>query len=202
MTTQDAGRAPWIKNREGNSSADSAYFTSTNGSKRPIGIDLSTAAGQYGSYAEKPGYDFIFQGQGALMSINGEAHDTPGGGPMKASIAITDVLTGLNASKAILAAIESRHHTGSGQKIDVSLLDMIAHLGSNPIVSHFTRGEVPERRGDALPNLAPYQSFATSAPPVRAQHIEDILREVFGIRAARIQAPKESNAVEFVTKTH
>lgn len=120
-----------------------------------------TGYGQDGPYAEKPGYDFIFQGEGGLMSINGEADDQPGGGPMKTSIAITDVLTGLNASIAILAALESRHHTGEGQHIDISLLDTIVHFGSNQIVSYFTSGQIPRRWGNAHPNLTPYQSFKT-----------------------------------------
>lgn len=120
-----------------------------------------TGYGQDGPYAHKPGYDFIFQGEGGLMSINGEADDQPGGGPMKTSIAITDVLTGLNATIAILAALESRHHTGEGQHIDISLLDTIVHFGSNQIVSYFTNGQIPRRWGNAHPNLTPYQSFKT-----------------------------------------
>ncbi|MHA7599297.1 CaiB/BaiF CoA transferase family protein [Alicycliphilus sp. T452] len=121
-----------------------------------------TGYGQDGPCAEKPGYDFIFQGEGGLMSINGEEDGKPGGGPMKTSIAITDVLTGLNATIAILAALEHRRNTGEGQHIDVSLLDTIVHFGSNQIVSYFTSGEVPKRWGNAHPNLTPYQSFRTS----------------------------------------
>lgn len=121
-----------------------------------------TGYGQTGPYAARPGYDFIFQGEGGLMSINGEADDKPGGGPMKTSIAVTDVLTGLNATIAILAAIESRHKTGNGQQIDVSLLDTIVHFGSNQIVSYFTSGDIPHRWGNAHPNLTPYQSFKTA----------------------------------------
>ena len=120
-----------------------------------------TGYGQDGPYAEKPGYDFVFQGEGGLMSINGDADDKPGGGPMKTSIAITDVLTGLNATIAILAALEHRHHTGEGQHIDLALLDTIVHFGSNQIVSYFTSGEIPKRWGNAHPNLTPYQSFRT-----------------------------------------
>lgn len=120
-----------------------------------------TGYGQDGPFAARPGYDFIFQGEGGLMSITGECDDKPGGGPMKTSIAITDVLAGLNAAIAILAALESRHHTGEGQHIDVSLLDTIVHFGSNQIVSYFASGEIPRRWGNAHPNLTPYQSFKT-----------------------------------------
>jgi crotonobetainyl-CoA:carnitine CoA-transferase CaiB-like acyl-CoA transferase len=120
-----------------------------------------TGYGQDGPYAEKPGYDFIFQGEGGLMSINGESDDKPGGGPMKTSIAVTDVLTGLNATIAILAALEHSRHTGEGQHIDISLLDTIVHFGSNQVVSYFSSGEIPKRWGNAHPNLTPYQSFST-----------------------------------------
>jgi crotonobetainyl-CoA:carnitine CoA-transferase CaiB-like acyl-CoA transferase len=121
-----------------------------------------TGYGQDGPYSHKPGYDYIFQAEGGLMSINGEADDKPGGGPMKSSIAVTDVLTGLNATIAILAALENRHHTGKGQHIDISLLDTIVHFGSNQVASYFASGEVPRRWGNAHPNLTPYQPFKTA----------------------------------------
>lgn len=121
-----------------------------------------TGYGQDGPCAHKPGYDFIFQGEGGLMSINGEADDQPGGGPMKTAIAVTDVLTGLNATIAVLAAIEARHANGEGQHIDVSLLDTIVHFASNQVASYFASGQVPRRWGNAHPNLTPYQTCRTS----------------------------------------
>lgn len=121
-----------------------------------------TGYGQDGPFSHKPGYDYIFQAEGGLMSINGEADDKPGGGPMKTSIAVTDVLTGLNATIAILAALESRHDTGRGQHIDISLLDTIVHFGANQIASYFANGEIPRRWGNAHPNLTPYQPFKTA----------------------------------------
>ncbi|MDB5797302.1 MAG: L-carnitine dehydratase/bile acid-inducible protein [Paucimonas sp.] len=121
-----------------------------------------TGYGQDGPCADQPGYDFVFQGEGGLMSINGEADDKPGGGPMKTAIAVTDVLSGLNATIAILAAIEHRHLSGRGQHIDIALLDTIVHFGSNQVVSYFTNGEIPRRWGNAHPNLTPYQSFKTA----------------------------------------
>ena len=121
-----------------------------------------TGYGQTGPYADRPGYDFIFQGEGGLMSINGLPDDVPGGGPVKTAIAITDVLAGLNATIGILAALESRHATGQGQHVDVALLDTIVHFGANQIASYFATGEIPRRWGNQHPNLTPYQTFATS----------------------------------------
>lgn len=121
-----------------------------------------TGYGQDGPYSDRPGYDFIFQGEGGLMSINGEADDKPGGGPIKTSIAVTDVLTGLNAAIAILAAVESRHATGVGQHVDIALLDTVVNFGANQIASFFATGQIPRRWGNEHPNLTPYQSFATA----------------------------------------
>lgn len=121
-----------------------------------------TGYGQTGPYASRPGYDFVFQGEGGLMSITGEADDKPGGGPMKTSIAVADVLTGLNATIGILAAVESRRETGLGQHIDIALLDTIVHFGSNQIVSYFASGKIPRRWGNTHPNLTPYQTFKTA----------------------------------------
>ncbi|CAM3656559.1 Acetyl-CoA:oxalate CoA-transferase [Bordetella sputigena] len=121
-----------------------------------------TGYGQDGPYAHLPGYDFIFQGEGGLMSINGERDDKPGGGPMKSAIAVADVLTGLNATIGILAALENRHATGLGQRIDVALLDSVVNFGANQIASYFASGIIPRRWGNEHPNLAPYQTFATA----------------------------------------
>lgn len=121
-----------------------------------------TGYGQDGPYAKRPGYDFIFQGEGGLMSINGERDDKAGGGPMKSAIAVGDVLTGLNATIGILAAIESRHLTGAGQHIDVALLDTVVNFGSNQIASYFASGKIPRRWGNEHPNLTPYQTFETA----------------------------------------
>jgi len=118
-----------------------------------------TGYGLDGPYAKRPGYDFMAQGEGGLMSINGHRDDGPGGGPVKVAIAVTDVLTGMNATVAILAAVEHRHISGQGQRIDLALLDSIVHFGSNQIVGMFASGEVPGRRGNEHPNLAPYQVF-------------------------------------------
>src|SRR5258706_16248703 len=96
------------------------------------------------------------------MSINGEADGKPGGGPMRTSPAVTDILAGLNAAIGILAGLESRRATGGGQHVDISLLDTIVKFGANPLANYFASGEVPRRLGNEHPNVAPYQTFATS----------------------------------------
>ncbi|MFT3804329.1 MAG: CaiB/BaiF CoA-transferase family protein [Burkholderiaceae bacterium] len=121
-----------------------------------------TGYGQDGPMCHLPGYDFVFQGEGGLMSINGLPDDEPGGGPVKTSIAVTDVLTGLNATIGILAAVEHRRLTGRGQRLDIALLDTIIHFGANQIASYFASGEIPRRWGNRHPNLTPYQTFEAS----------------------------------------
>ena len=121
-----------------------------------------TGFGQDGPSAPLPGYDFIFQGMGGLMSITGERDGQPGAGPQKVGIAVTDVLTGMYASVAILAAITHRERTGKGQYIDTALLDTIVAFNASQIVSYFASGEIPQRWGNAHPQVVPYEVFATS----------------------------------------
>jgi len=121
-----------------------------------------TGFGQSGPSAHRPGYDFIFQGMGGLMSITGERDDLPGGGPQKVGIAITDVLAGMYASLAITAAIAHCERTGVGQHIDLALLDSIVAFGANPILNFFTSGKIPGRWGNAHPNVVPYEAFPTA----------------------------------------
>jgi len=121
-----------------------------------------TGFGQTGPHAHRPGYDFIFQGMGGLMSITGERDDLPGGGPQKVGIAITDVLTGMYAALAITAAIAHRERTGAGQYIDMALLDTIVAFGANQIFNYFVSGKVPGRYGNAHANLVPYEVFPTA----------------------------------------
>ena len=120
-----------------------------------------TGYGQDGPYAERPGYDFVFQGEGGLMSITGERDELPGGGPVKVGIAVTDILCGLYATIGITAALEARNRTGRGQFIDAALLDTIVAFGANQIADHFMSGNVPKRWGNAHPNMVPYQVFKT-----------------------------------------
>jgi len=121
-----------------------------------------TGFGQDGPYAPRPGYDFIFQGMGGLMSITGERDGQPGAGPQKVGIAITDVLTGMYASVSILAALNHRERTGQGQYIDAALLDTIVAFNANQIVSYFCSGRIPIRYGNAHAQVVPYEVFPTA----------------------------------------
>jgi crotonobetainyl-CoA:carnitine CoA-transferase CaiB-like acyl-CoA transferase len=125
-----------------------------------------TGFGQTGPYAERAGYDFIIQGIGGFMSVTGERDDKPGGGPQKAGIAIADLMTGMFAATAILAAIAHRAVSGVGQFIDVALLDtqvaMMASLNMNYLVT----GTPPGRAGNAHQNIVPYQVFDCADAPL------------------------------------
>ena len=121
-----------------------------------------TGFGQDGPHAHRPGYDFVFQGMGGLMSITGERDGQPGAGPQKVGIAITDVLTGMYASLAICAALSHRERSGKGQYIDCALLDTMVAFNANQIVSWFVSDHVPIRWGNAHPQVVPYEAFATS----------------------------------------
>jgi crotonobetainyl-CoA:carnitine CoA-transferase CaiB-like acyl-CoA transferase len=119
-----------------------------------------TGFGQDGPYAHRAGYDFLIQGMGGLMSVTGERDDLPGGGPQKAGVALTDLMTGMYATVAVLAALTHRDRTGEGQHIDMALLDtqvaMLANMGSN----YLNSGKAPKRWGNAHANIVPYQTFA------------------------------------------
>jgi formyl-CoA transferase len=121
-----------------------------------------TGFGQTGPWKHRAGYDFIIQGVGGFMSVTGEADDQPGGGPQKAGVAVADLMTGMYATQAVLAALFHRERTGEGQYIDMALLDvqvaMMANMNSNFLVS----GSPPKRWGNAHPNLTPYQTFKSS----------------------------------------
>ena len=199
---------PWIKDRDGKDTRDSAYYLSCNRGKKSITLDISrpegqeivralaakcdvllenykvgtlaryglgyeqlrelnprliycsiTGFGQSGPYAPRPGYDFVFQGMGGLMSITGERDELPGGGPMKVGIAITDILTGMYASLAITAAVVHCERGGGGQYIDMALLDSMVAFNANQISGYLVSGNIPRRYGNAHPNVVPYQVF-------------------------------------------
>lgn len=118
-----------------------------------------TGFGQDGPYAALPGYDFVFQGMGGLMSITGQPEGTPGDEPMKVGIAITDLMTGMYATTAILGALEHRHVSGTGQYIDMSLLDCVVTVNSYVAINYFLSGKLPRRMGNAHANMVPYQVF-------------------------------------------
>ncbi len=121
-----------------------------------------TGFGQTGPWSHRPGYDFIIQGLGGLMSITGEADDRPGGGPQKAGVAVVDLSTGLYATQAVLAALFYRERTGEGQHIDMALLDVQVAMTANMSSNYLHSGQPPKRWGNAHPNLVPYQTFKTA----------------------------------------
>jgi len=121
-----------------------------------------TGFGQTGPFAHRPGYDFMIQGMGGLMSITGERDDLPGGGPQKAGVAVTDVFTGLYGAVAILGALRERDRSGLGQHIDLALLDCHVAMLSNQNLNYMTSGQAPTRAGNAHQNVVPYQVFKTS----------------------------------------
>lgn len=119
-----------------------------------------TGFGQTGPMAPLPGYDFMVQGFGGLMSITGERDDLPGGGPQKAGVAVTDLFTGMYATVAILAALQERHRSNLGQHIDMALLDCHVAMLANQNLNYMTTGVAPTRAGNAHQNVVPYQVFA------------------------------------------
>lgn len=169
----DAGRAALYRLAE---DADVLIENFRAGTAAKLGIDYDTLAarnprlvycaitgfGQSGPYREQPGYDFLVQAMGGLMSVTGEADDRPGAGPQKIGVALSDILTGLYASNGILAALQERERSGRGQYIDLALFDVTAACLANQATNFLVGGEVPRRLGNAHPNIVPYQSFASS----------------------------------------
>lgn len=121
-----------------------------------------TGFGQTGPYASRPGYDFMIQGMGGLMSITGERDDMPGGGPQKAGVAVADLMTGMYATVGILAALHERQRSGLGQHIDMALLDCQVAMLANQNMNYLATGSAPRRAGNAHQNLVPYQVFAAA----------------------------------------
>ena len=121
-----------------------------------------TGFGQTGPYAARAGYDFLIQGMGGLMSLTGRADGSPGEGPLKVGVALTDVMTGLYATIAVLAALAYRERSGEGQYIDLALLDVQIACLANQAANYLVGGVVPTRMGNAHPNIVPYQDFPTA----------------------------------------
>ena len=114
-----------------------------------------TGFGQDGPYAHRAGYDYIIQGMSGLMSVTGD----PNGQPQKVGVAVTDIFTGLYASNAILAALHQRAATGTGQHIDMALMDVAVAVMANQAMNYLATGTAPQRLGNAHPNIVPYQVF-------------------------------------------
>ncbi len=119
-----------------------------------------TGFGQQGTYADRAGYDFIIQGMSGFMSVTGERDDLPGGGPQKAGVAITDLMTGMYATVAIQAALAERDRTGRGQWIDTCLFDAAVAMMATMSHNYLITGTPPGRLGNAHQNIVPYQVFA------------------------------------------
>ncbi|HEX6660313.1 MAG TPA: CaiB/BaiF CoA-transferase family protein [Sphingomicrobium sp.] len=125
-----------------------------------------TGFGQDGPYADRAGYDFIIQGMGGMMSVTGLPDGEPGGGPMRAGVAIADLFTGMYTCAAILASLYARERTGEGATIDMALFDtqlaVMANQASNALIS----GKDPPRQGNTHPNIVPYQPFEAADQPI------------------------------------
>jgi crotonobetainyl-CoA:carnitine CoA-transferase CaiB-like acyl-CoA transferase len=104
----------------------------------------------------------MIQAMGGLMSVTGERDDLPGGGPQKAGVAVADLMTGMYATVAILAAVAHRERSGEGQYIDMALLDCQVAMMANQNMNYLVSGETPGRMGNAHMNIVPYQVFATA----------------------------------------
>ncbi len=120
-----------------------------------------SAYGHDSPRAAEPGYDAIIQAAGGLMSITGPA-DEDKGGPQKVGVAIADIMAGMYAATAVLAALNVRTETGSGQFIEVPLYDSQVAWLANQAMNYLVGGRAPGRMGTAHPNLAPYQAFRTA----------------------------------------
>jgi len=121
-----------------------------------------TGFGQTGPYAARAGYDFMIQGLGGLMSLTGRSETEDGAGPVKVGVALTDILTGLYSTVAVLAALAHRDLHGVGQHIDMALLDVQVACLANQAMNYLTTGAAPRRLGNAHPNIVPYQDFPTA----------------------------------------
>ena len=202
---------PWLKDRAGKDSRESAYYLGCNRGKYSVTVDMAQTAGrqiildlaacadilvenfktgglaekglgyadvsdlnpgliycsitgfgQTGPRADDPGYDYLIQGMGGLMSITGNADGDPGAGPQRVGVAVSDLTTGMYAAIAILAAVHHRAQTGHGQYVDMALLDTQVGWLANQAMNFLIGGKVPQRTGAQHPNLVPYQPFPTA----------------------------------------
>ncbi|MCO7224190.1 CaiB/BaiF CoA-transferase family protein [Pleionea sp. CnH1-48] len=118
-----------------------------------------TGFGQTGPASSQPGYDAIIQAQGGLMSVTGADADLPDSEPQKVGVAVCDLMTGMYAVGAILAAIHQRDQSGEGSYIDLALLDTQVAWLANQGMNYLVSGNAPQRQGNAHPNIVPYQTF-------------------------------------------
>ncbi len=118
-----------------------------------------TGFGQSGPRRDQAAYDFVIQAMGGLMSITGERDDKPGGGPQKVGIPIVDIMTGMYATVAMLAALARREKSGQGEYIDIAMLDVQIGFLANQAMNHLLSGKAPRRAGNAHPNIQPQDVF-------------------------------------------
>jgi crotonobetainyl-CoA:carnitine CoA-transferase CaiB-like acyl-CoA transferase len=118
-----------------------------------------TGFGQSGPRRDQPAYDFLIQAMGGLMSVTGEKDGTPGGGPQKVGIPIVDLMTGMYAAVSVLAALARRDQTGQGDYIDIAMLDVQVATLSNQAMNYLVSGKVPQRNGNAHPNIQPQDVY-------------------------------------------
>ncbi len=118
-----------------------------------------TGFGQTGPRRDQPAYDFLIQAMGGLMSVTGEKDGRPGGGPQKVGIPIVDLMTGMYAAVSVLAALARRNETGVGDAIDIGMLDVQVATLSNQAMNYLVAGKVPQRNGNAHPNIQPQDVY-------------------------------------------
>ncbi|MEL7490054.1 MAG: CaiB/BaiF CoA-transferase family protein [Pseudomonadota bacterium] len=152
--------------------------------------------GQTGPSAARPGYDYMIQAMGGLMSVTGQPDGAPGAEPMKAGVAVADLFSGMYAANAILAALRHAERTGEGQHVDVSLFDCQLAMLANQAANYLVTGAPPQRLGNAHPNIAPYQVYKTADAYIVIAVGND---DQFASLAAAIGAPHLSEDARFRT---
>lgn len=155
-----------------------------------------TGFGQDGPRANDVAYDFMIQAMGGLMSVTGGPDDEPGGGPQKVGVPIIDIMTGMYAAIAVLAALAERSQSGKGDTIDIAMLDVATAMLANQAMNHLVSGATPIRRGNKHPNIQPQDVFS-----VRDGHIVVAVGndEQFVRFAAAIGRPELSGDPRYAT---
>ena len=118
-----------------------------------------TGFGQTGPRRDQPAYDFLIQAMGGLMSVTGERDGQPGAGPQKVGVPIVDLMTGMYATVAVLAALARRNETGQGECIDIGMLDVQVAMLSNQAMNYLVSGSLPQRQGNAHPSIQPQDVY-------------------------------------------
>lgn len=145
-----------------------------------------------GPGAPLPGYDLVAQAVGGLMSVTG----SPEAGPMKAGVALVDIITGLHASIGVLAALRHRERTGEGQRVEVNLLSSILSALSNQASAHLVTGTVPRAMGNTHPSIAPYEVLGTADRPLAVAAAND---KLFRLLAHGVGRPELAVDPRFAT---